>query len=241
MGTFLLAASTAATGAAPTTGPTTAPALQTMLTLPGHWPGQTDVLNWCQSMPGAAAMVLLVLGVLYLLFSATGYQVLMLVNSAIAGAWAGAMIGSTANQTIAGACAGAVIAAAVAWPMMKWAVAVFGGLVGIILGMSTWRAFGLDIGYAWAGGLTGLVFFGMLTFILFRGSVMLFLSLQGAAMLVAGAMALLTKSPDVTPKLAQSLTASPIILPMAVFIPAVLGLIYQQSGGGGEAPAAKKK
>jgi hypothetical protein len=115
---------------------------------------------------------------------------------------------------------------------------VFGGL----LGASVWRAVGLDPQFAWAGGGMGLIFFGMLSFLLFRGSIMMYTSLQGAVMLVFGLLGLIYKYQDVAPKVNASLTDKSFLLPLAIFVPATLGLIYQQTqyGAGGAAAAVKK-
>jgi hypothetical protein len=68
---------------------------------------------------------------------------------------------------------------------------------------------------------------------------MMFTSVQGASMIIVGALGLLQKYQEIAPTIQKSLEQSPVILPMAVFVPAVIGLIYQQSNG--ESEAAKKK
>ena len=73
---------------------------------------------------------------------------------------------------------------------MKWAIAVMGGLFGAILGASLWRLFNLDPTFAWAGAATGLVALGLLSFILFRGCIMMYTSLQGSVMLIFGILGL---------------------------------------------------
>jgi hypothetical protein len=124
---------------------------------------------------------------------------------------------------------------------MKYAVAAMGGIFGMLLGASIWRASNQDPHYAWAGGMMGLIFFGMLSFMIFRGSVMMFMSLQGSVMLVFGALGLIYKYQDLGPKLTEHLTAKSFVLPMLIFIPATLGLIWQQTHySGGGAAAAKK-
>ena len=80
---------------------------------------------------------------------------------------------------------------------------------------------------------------GLLSFIIFRGSVMMYMSLQGAVMFIFGALALLLKYPDVGKQIADHMASKPFILPAAIFIPATIGLIYQQAQY--SAPAEKKK
>lgn len=213
--------------------------------LPTHWPGQGDLLHWCQTMGPAIAALLILAGVIYLLFGVYMFRVLVMLNAALLGAYLGALLGSHGRAPAAGAFLGGFTAAAITWPLMKHAVAVMGALFGAILGASLWRTCGLEPQYAWAGGMTGMVGFGMLTFILFRGSVMMFTSLQGAVMLVFGILGLIYKYQDLAPSVTDHITFQPFILPSIIFIPAILGLIYQQTqyggGGGGGGGSADKK
>jgi hypothetical protein len=123
--------------------------------------------------------------------------------------------------------------------MMRWAVAITGGLCGIAIGVSMWRTLNLDPNFAWAGSGMGLIFFGLLTFILFRGCVMTYMSLQGAAMLIFGLLALLFKYDGMSPRVHYCLHCKPFLLPMMIFIPTVLGILFQQNHATGGPPAKK--
>ncbi len=205
-----------------------------------HWPGQTDLMTWCNQMGPALATILLIGGIVYLVFGVYMYKALITVNLAIVGGYLGAFIGHKTGGTgamIPWALIGAFTFAAMTWPLMKYAVALMGGLYGFLLGAAIWHTAQLEAKYAWAGGGMGLIAFGMLSFILFRGSIMMYTSLQGSVMLVFGLLGLIFKYQSVSPKLVASLTSQPIVLPLTIFIPAVLGLIYQQTQFGG-APQA---
>ncbi len=148
--------------------------------VPKTWPQQTDLLSWCQQMTPGVAALLIILGIIYLLF---GYQIfkgLVLVNAAIVGAYVGTNLCGDGDPVGVCAVIGAVVAAAIAWPTMKYAVALMGGFFGAMLGASLWRTIILPPNLVWAGALVGLMGFGLLSFILFRGSVMMYTSLQGA-------------------------------------------------------------
>src|SRR5207253_2594914 len=134
---------------------------------PSHWPATVDVLAWCQTMAPGTAALLVGVGIVYLMFGYYSFKALIMLNAAVFGAAVGAYFGARGNAEVAGALMGAFIAAAITWPLMKFAVAIMGGLVGAALGASIWRACGLDPQFAWAGGMSGLIFFGMLSFILF--------------------------------------------------------------------------
>jgi hypothetical protein len=127
-----------------------------------------------------------------------------------------------------GSILGATISGGIAWSMMKYSVALMGGLFGAVLGASLWRVAHLDHQLMWAGALIGLITFGMLSFILFRASVMMYTSLQGSFMIVFGLLGLLTKYPDFAPEVSRHMLGKPMLLTSLVLIPAMIGLIYQQ-------------
>ena len=98
-------------------------------------------------------------------------------------------------------------------------------------------AFGLEPGFAWTGGCMGLIGCGLLCFIVFRGSVMAYTSLQGSVMLTFGVLSLAYKYEGFAPRLAQALQVKPFVVPMCIFISTILGLIYQQNSGLSATPA----
>jgi len=209
------------------------------LAFPIHWPAQGDLIDWCQHMPPLVAALLLMFGIIYLMYGVAWYKWLVTINAALFGAYIGLRLGQMTDGPLVGAFIGAFTAAAVTLPLMKWCVAVMGGIYGGLLGAAIWRSFGLEAQFAWAGALSGLIFFGMLSFVIFRGSIIAYMSLQGSVMTIFGLLGLIFKSTAVAPQIAQHLQLKPFILPAAIFIPALLGLIYQQTTG--VVPEAKKK
>jgi hypothetical protein len=213
----------------------------------GHWPREADFISWCQSIGPGMAAVLLMVGTIFLLWGYPVFRYLIMLNFAVVGAYLGAAIGKHADTVMAGAIIGAFLGGALAWPMMRWAVALTGAGIGLMLGAALWRAADQDPAFDWAGGLTGFVAFGMLSFIAFRGGVILYTSLQGGALLASGILGLLEKYPSVGPELADHLTHQRFLLPTAIVVPAVIGLIFQHhmsaapagGGGGGKKPGGK--
>lgn len=222
----------------PTTLPSTRPAFLggdgpgDLLQLLKEWPGQTDLLEKCQTMNTGVAVALIVVGVVYLLWGYTAFKAIVTINACLIGAYAGAILGDKGGAALPGALIGGFTAAAVTWPLMKYGVAVMGGLVGAVIGMSLWRSIGLDVHFAPAGGMVGLVFFGMLSFILFRTSVMMFTSLQGSMMLIFGLLGLIYKSDVAAQSVTHNLSVSPVIIPTAVFIASIVGVVYQTNNTG---------
>lgn len=210
----------------------------TWLHLPMQWPGQTDLLTWCQNMGPLMAAILLIGGLIYLLFGVHAFKVLIMINAAIIGGFLGAVMGQRTGSAFTGGAIGGFTAAAITWPLMKYTVALMGGLYGALLGAALWHTANLEGDFAWAGAMTGMVFFSMLSFILFHGSIMMYTSLQGSVMLVFGLLGLIFKYQELAPRLFEGMTGRPSVLPIAIFAAAMIGLIYQQSQYGGAALAA---
>jgi hypothetical protein len=207
--------------------------------LPSHWPAQTDLLQWCQTMSPGAAAILILAGIVYLLCGYYIYKWLVTLNALLVGAYVGAVVGAHFFDTAAaGAIVGGFTAGAITWSMMKYAIAAMGGIFGALLGASIWRQAGLDPAFAWSGAMTGLVAFGLFAFVVFRGSIIMYTSLQGAVMLVFGLLGMIYKYQEVAPRVTTNMNARAFILPLCVFIPAMIGLIYQQTrypeAGGGK-------
>ena len=220
-----------------------------MVTLPDHWPAQIDILKGCETMSTGAATLLVIAGIVYLLYGFAFFKWLVMLNAAVLGAMVGLKLGHAYDAAIPCAIVSGFLAAAITWHSMKYSVAIMGGIFGAVLGASLWHAFDLDAQYAWSGAGMGLILFGLLAFIVFRESLMMYMSLQGSVMLVFGILGLIYKLNDVGPVITNKATVTPFLLPLAIFIPAIIGIIYQQQttpiappGGppAGGAPAVKK-
>ena len=199
---------------------------------PAHWPGQGELLHWCQSAAPGIAVALILTGIIYLLFGFSMAKVLVTLNALLIGAWAGAIVGHKVGgngAVLPGVVVCGLLAATAAWPTLRGSVAVLGGMLGGVLGVVVWRLSELDPTFGWSGGLTGLVLCGLLSLLLFRPCVITYTSLQGAAMVVFGTLALLLKHDEMGPSLASHLSGKPLLLPMAIFVPTLLGYVYQQS------------
>ena len=144
-----------------------------------------------------------------------------------------------------------VLLAVVAWPFMKYGVALAGALAGAFIGANAWSALAERINSSgsvtlppdayWAGALIGLVLFGLLTFILFEWSIVLFTSVSGSVLAVIGILALLLQIPAWQEGLTKSLTANALVIPMLVIVPAVAGLVLQHQFGAGQKLEAAKE
>jgi hypothetical protein len=109
---------------------------------------------------------------------------------------------------------------------------VCGGLVGFVIGMVIWAYCEQPLGMAWAGGLIGLTILGMLSFIWFKTTVILFTSVQGAAMFVFGACALIMHYAPWQKQVSASLDSRPILIPLIISTVTVLALFWQHAKHG---------
>jgi hypothetical protein len=198
--------------------------------VPSHWPAQGELLNWCHAVGPGEAALLVIIGVIFLLFGINLFKFLVMLNMGLIGAVLGGAIGAKNGSEVPGAIVGAAIGAAVTIPFLKYAVALIGGLFGLVVGAGLWRITTLPTDMFWAGGLCGCLLFGLLSFVLFKVCVMTYTSLQGAGMIVVGTLGLILKYPSMGTSLTHTLAIKPFILPLAIFIPTLLGLIYQHSG-----------
>ncbi len=209
--------------------------------LPAHWPVQQDLLDWCKVAGPGVLVILILAGIVFLLFGYSIFKVLVTLNAAVLGGYVGMMLGDRSGVAIPAAIVGGLLSATAAWPTMKYSVAIMGGLFGAVLGVTIWRLANLDPGFGWSGAMTGMVFFGLLSFLLFRECVITYTSLQGSVMLVFGILGLVLKYEDVAGPLTQHFQLKPFLLPLAIFIPTLGGFIYQKATlPGAPAPAVKK-
>ena len=195
-------------------------------------PEQSRVLD---SLVGAEvffAAALAIIGVLLILFGFKAYRWIVVFNCVALGFWLGGLLGDKAQIATVAAVLGALLFGAISWPLMKYAVAICGGLVGAVVGMAIWAYCEQPVGMAWAGGLVGLVVLGMLSFILFKTSVILFTCVQGATMFVLGSAAMLIKYTPWASEVGNSLNSKPVLMPLLVTSIALLGLIWQHQRHG---------
>ena len=210
--------------------------------MPKSFPETGDLLSFCWKMGPGEATIFLVCGVLMLLFGINMFKAVVIVNAALLGVAIGMFLGDKGGNEAVGGVIGGFTLSVLAMPLMKHAVTMMGTMLGAAMGAGVWRLLALkQPELFWVGALLGAVTFGMLSMLLFRGCIMMFTSLQGSLMAIVGILGLVMKYKDLGPRLAQYLTSKSFVLPLAIFIPTFLGLIYQQMPSAtAKAPPAKK-
>ncbi len=194
-----------------------------------------SLLDLSNSEYGAVlAMLLFACGLVYMLQGWKIFKVLVIANVAVLGAAAGTYLGSMAkgeNTWMYAGVAGAMLLGGLAWPLMKYAVSLLGGMVGGLIGYGLWHyvAKAADrpemVQYDWIGGLVGLITLGLLAFVILKLVVMLVTSLQGAVMALGGVLAMMLKymSEDIETPLRENNHLMVIL----IAVPAIIGFVFQ--------------
>ena len=184
--------------------------------------------------------MLVICGVVYLGYGWKIFKMLVVINAGFVGILAGAYLGAGYSDAHGGqhmelisGVTGGILLAVLAWPLMKYAVSIMGGLAGSFLGYGLWIYLTTILDrpdlsrHAWVGALIGLLVLGMLAFIIFRLTVIVFTCVQGAVMTVAGLLAMVLKYQPAAEELQNRLLPNPHLLPLLVAVPAVIGFFIQ--------------
>jgi len=213
-------------------------------------PTQEEFLSFVHGIGPIEAFLLVICGAVYLLSGWKIFKALIVVNAAVLGTLGGYLLGTRIsgggdNMPYYAAAAGGLVLAVMAWPLMKYAVSLMGGLAGSFVGYGVWLQVAETIGqdgarYAWAGALIGLITLGLLAFVIFRFTIMVFTALQGAAMLVTGLMTLAMQIDAVRDSLESALESNRALLQILLVVPAVVGFVLQNAAASKKARAKKK-
>jgi len=110
---------------------------------------------------------------------------------------------------------------------LKWAVSLLGGAAGAVMASGVWITFSFPDHLIWAGALVGFVGGGMLSFIVFKGAIMLFTSLGGSILTVTGILAIVYTHLDGGSRLEDMVFQQRWFVPVVLIIPMVTGMAVQ--------------
>jgi hypothetical protein len=166
---------------------TTRSAHQQIVSMDMFWE-QVDKLSWLQ------ALIAVSFGAVYLIYGWRIFKVLAVVSFGMGGLFLGMELGrrmgTDSSAIMWGGIIGLILMAVLSIPLMHWAVRILGAAAGGIITGCIWYALGLPHQYILAGAVIGIVAGGMISFIVFKISVMLFTSLGGAVLIITGLLAL---------------------------------------------------
>lgn len=200
--------------------------------------GRLDVLSRPESMRSILdditvvwGAIFILVGVLCLLQGYRWHKWLIVTMAAMFGVRYGLMYGDeVGNPNVAAACL-AVLGAVLAWPLMRYSVAVFGGLAGAFAGANIWTALGQPPADHRIGALVGLIIAGLLAFTAFRYVVVGLTTIVGATALTFGVMAVLMQFEGFRSGITGEMESHPLIVPVVAGSAALFGVIFQLAGG----------
>lgn len=226
---------------------------EAMTTILGRGDALTDtaaLIEGLQSLGMVWAVVLTTVGLLCMFNGYRWHKFATVTTALLLGLFAGYWLGKMLNAPfVVAGCLGALLFV-VAFPLMKYMVAALGGLAGAFLGANLWagiakemkkvaeqnaggpvstEALLLDPGMYWVGALIGLIICGMLAFVLWKLSIVVYTSVSGSTLAVIGILALLLSVEGWAPTVESGLSASYLVVPLLVFVPAAIGLILQET------------
>ena len=210
----------------------------------GNALANTDtLLQGLSSLGMVWAAIFLVVGLLTLFNGYQWYRTATIVTALLLGLFAGYALGQRVEAPfIVAGCLGALFGV-VAFPLMKYVVAALGGLSGAFIGANLWSGIALTVekisgqsasatGFNpnayWVGALIGLIICGMLAFVLWKLSIVIYTSVSGSTLAVIGGIALLLSFEPLHGPVTEALTRSRMVVPLLVFVPAAIGLVLQE-------------
>lgn len=205
---------------------------------PGFWPSQANFHLWCQNMELTTAGLLIIGGVIFAFFGYSMHRLLIALTCGVIGAYFGGYAGESLGIHWPGLIVGALVLGMIGWFVTAWMAALVGALAGALLGASLWNMGLLDPTYAWAGALIGAITIGVLAFVIFRVSVIIFTSVQGAAMFMLGMLGIAYRFEELRPAIDQNLFAAHWALPATLLVLTLIGVFYQAFRGRGNSASA---
>ena len=212
---------------------TTQPLIDALASL-GQKPLDETAWAIIQSLGYVQAALFIAVGLVYLLYGYKVFRVLVVVNAAVLGAWIGHWIGMTWQLGWWPPLAGAAALAIGAWPLLRVAVCLTGGSAGGLLGALLAGTFKLDPTQTAIAALAGGLVLGLLSFVVFRLTVIGSTALLGSLMTVLGITGVLAHFDELAKAMHTALHACLWALPVMVIVPAIIGLVYQISRAGKE-------
>jgi hypothetical protein len=200
---------------------------------------KVDMLNRSQDLAGALgelgllwAVIFVILGSVCVFNGYRWHKTIVLVLAVLGGA----AVGVIASQQIdvaapMAALMTSVLFAVLAYPLMKFTIALFAGAAGAFCGANAWTAIGQPADQHHIGSIIGLVALAMLAFIAYRLVVIAFTAIGGAALLTLGTLAALLHVDAWRQPLVDAMSDNTRMAPLITGVVAIVGIVIQQGGG----------
>lgn len=225
----------------PTTADTPLPLVSHILTRLDILNHPAELLDALASMHIVWASSLVVVGALCVLNGYKWHKYVIVLCAFLGGLGLGHLLAKQMNESRVVMAAIGLLCAVIATPMLRIAVAVFGGLTGAFIGANAWTAFSSSPDAHLAGAGMGFIALGMLAFIMYRLVIVLFTSIGGASMAVLGMITLMLHVPAWEGSVRTSLAQNQTVVPLLVAVAAVTGFVIQHSTMRGQEQQEQKE
>jgi len=188
------------------------------------------ILDSLSTVPLLAAAILVTIGILCIFNGYRWHKWVVAIMAFIIGIGMGHAMSQEMGKPMVVAAAVGLLCAIVATPLLKVTVALFGGITGAFIGINCWTALNEANPEAnWAGGIIGFIIVAMASLVFFKLVVVLFTSVGGATMAILGGITLLLHVEAWESSVRDSLTSTPMLLPLLLALAAVGGFVIQES------------
>jgi hypothetical protein len=206
----------------------------------GYWTQFNDHLNGIvQGLPGSlqtlgpweAAILVIPIGIVFLLYGYRLNRLLATIIFACAGVGVGVVVATLyALNPLPAAAVGAIVFGVLGWLLIRMVWTLMCGFAGWVVGTHVCMQWVPDASvptYLVLFALGGSLLFSTFGFFLFRPAVIAVSSLEGASGIVWGALRLVALVPSVSKPVMASLHDLPWLLLVAVLVPAIVGAMIQ--------------
>lgn len=187
-----------------------------------------ELLAMLGQLNAVIAATLLIVGILCVLNGYRWHKWVILIAAFLFGFGLGLLLSQHMNERFIVAGAIGLLGAVVAHPLLRFAVAIFGGMTGAFIGANVWTALGYMPDAHATGAVIGFIILGMASFLMFKHVVVLFTSISGAALVVFSGITLLLNIPSIEPGVRASLTQNHVLVPLLIVVAAGIGLVLQE-------------
>ena len=215
-----------------------------------EFPATVDVLNYVTNMHLVFGAILCFAGFAYLALGLKKYKLFMMINGALLGVVVGGFICVWLKMPDCiwyGMAIVGIVVGAVCWPLARALVVLIGGGIGAIVGYLLYAVVfnrpedPSSLDYQWVGSVIGAVLIAIVFLYLFKLGLMLMTTVQGAIMLTAGGLKIISLAPAPYKLIEEKILAEPTqaVLAMSGFV--IVGIAIQLSFFFGEYKKEKEE
>ena len=190
---------------------------------------EEQILEAVASWQAYAACALLAAGIVFAIYGWRISKVLAVINFAAIGGFLGHYLAGQVNIPELPSTVGlAVVLGGLCIWQTRHGVSLLAGGAGAILGASLAYSLNAADAWVWTGVLVGFVTFALLAFIIYKVAAILYSSVEGSALVVAGALSLVSSQESIAGPVVDAIHNQVYVLPIMLAVPTAASIIIQQ-------------